>query len=57
MLHHILNDLESTLLGFKVLVLDTSFDDVERCRDDEGGCCTTNRGDEVLEPGRSIVVV
>jgi hypothetical protein len=47
-----------TALGVvEVLVLDTGLDDIERSRHDQRGRGTGNGGDEVLEPGRLVVVL
>lgn len=56
MLHHVSNDLESTLWVIEVLVLDTGLDDIERGRNEERSRGTSNRGDEVLEPGGLVIV-
>ena len=56
-LHHIGNDLEATLWVVEVPVLDSSFDDVERGRDKERCSGTSDRSDEVLAPGSSVVVL
>lgn len=55
-LHHAADDLESALWVLEVPVLDAGLDDVEGCGHEEGGRCTSNRGNEVLEPGSLIVV-
>ena len=56
MLHHVLNDLESTLWVVKVLVLNAGLDDIERSGNYERSGCTSNRSNEVLEP-RGFVIV
>lgn len=41
-LHHAAYNFESTLWVLEVPVLDTGLDNVEGCRDEEGGRCTGN---------------
>lgn len=57
MLCHVGQDAEAALGAVEVAVLDTGLDDIERGRDNERGRCTSNRGDEVLEPGGLVVVL
>lgn len=56
MLHHVLNNLEATFWVVKVLVLDTSLDNIERGGDEKRSRCSGNRSNKVLEP-RSLVVI
>lgn len=57
MLDHILDNLDTGLWVLKVAVLDTGLDNIKWSGDDQRGRCTSNRGDEVLEPGGLVVVV
>lgn len=54
---HVGQDAEAALGVVKVLVLNAGLDDVERCRHNERGRGTGNRGDKVLEPGGLVVVL
>lgn len=55
-LHHIRDDPETALWVLKVLVLDTSLDDVERGRNNQRRRSTSNGGDEVLAPSGGVIV-
>jgi hypothetical protein len=49
-LHHVGYDPESTLGVFKVPVLNTGLDDIERSRDDERRASSGDGGNKVLRP-------
>lgn len=55
-LNHAANNLESALWVIEISVLDTSLDYIERSRDEERCGSTSNRRDEVLEPGRLVII-
>lgn len=57
MLSHVGKNPEAAFGVFKVPVLDTGLDDIERGGDDEGGRGTGNRGNEVLEPRGRVVIL
>lgn len=56
-LDHVGDDPHAALRVLEVAVLDTGLDDIEGSRDDEGSGSTGNRGNEVLGPGRFVVIL
>ncbi len=54
--HHVSHDPETAFRILEVAVLDTGFDDIQGCGDDQRGRGTGDRGHEVLEPAGFVVV-
>lgn len=56
-LHHASNNLETTFGVLKITILDSSLDHVQRSGNNQWCGRTSNRSNEVLEPGCFVVII
>ena len=57
MLDHLRHDAEPALGVLEIPILNASFDDVEGCGDDQRSTRTSDRGDKILHPACSVVIL